>query len=368
MKTRHLFFLFSILIISSLLARDRVHLRLPDVDGYTILKCDFHSHTVFSDGNVWPDFRVGEAWIDGLDVLAITDHIEYQPHKDDVSTDHNRSFEIAKNAAASAGIILLKGSEITRDMPPGHFNAIFLKDSKALDTDDWFDAITAADDQGAFIFWNHPGWTGQESDGVGKWYDEHDKIFQAGLMHGIEVVNEDNYYPEVHQWCLDKKLTMLGNSDIHSTTDMQFNHDAPKHRPMTWVLAKDKSPESVREALNARRTIVYWRDNLIGEEQYLRPLFNASIVLETPSIKRRAREFVQISNPSDLVFDLELVDKPEGVSAPHSLTLNPGRTVRVGLGFDKEKKFDQVELKYKATNLWIAPNQGLPVSWTVNVE
>ncbi len=367
MKIRFLF-IITILLLSSSWARDRVHLRLPEIDGYKILKCDFHSHTVFSDGHVWPDFRVGEAWIDGLDVLTITDHIEYQPHKDDVSTDHNRSFEIAKGAAASVGLTLLKGSEITRDMPPGHFNALFLKDSEALDTENWRDAIKAAYDQGAFIFWNHPGWKGQEKDGVGKWYDEHEELYQAGLLHGIEVVNEDEYYPEVHQWCIDKKLTMFGNSDIHSTTDMQFNHDAPKHRPMTLVLAKDKSPESIREALETRRTIVYWRDNLIGEQPFLQSLFEVSVQLETPIIDRSARQHIQLANSSDFVFELELLSAPDGVSLPQKITLHPGRAVRLNPGFDKEKKVDTIELKYTVSNLWIAPGTGLPTSWTVQVE
>ena len=41
-------------------------------------------HSVFSDGSVWPDIRVQEAIRDGLDVIATTEHIEYQPWKDDI--------------------------------------------------------------------------------------------------------------------------------------------------------------------------------------------------------------------------------------------------------------------------------------------
>jgi hypothetical protein len=44
---------------------------IPDVKGYKTLKCDFHQHTVFSDGQVWPGVRVQEAWREGLDVIAI---------------------------------------------------------------------------------------------------------------------------------------------------------------------------------------------------------------------------------------------------------------------------------------------------------
>ena len=368
MKLLNVLFLLIFVVTTQVSSRDRLVLRLPKIEDYQILKCDFHTHTVFSDGHVWPDFRVGEAWIDGLDVLAITDHIEYQPHEKDVPTNHNRPFDIAKSAAASVGITLVKGTEITRDMPPGHFNALFLKNIELLDTDNWRDAIKAAHEQGAFIFWNHPGWTGQEPDGVGKWYDEHEELYQAGMMHGIEVVNDDEYYPEVHQWCLDKKLTMIGNSDIHSTTDMQFNLDAPKHRPMTWVLATDKSPEAIREALDAQRTVVYWRDWLIGEQQYLEPIFHGSVELITPQIDRRARQFVQLANTSDLTFELELIKATEGISAPQNIILQPGHAARLRIDFDREKAFENFELEYQVVNLKIAPEKGLPVVWDIDVK
>ena len=98
--------------------RARTEVNLPDVPGFVTLKGDFHTHTVFSDGLVWPSVRTDEAWREGLDVIAITDHIEYQPHKKDVSTNHNRSYEIARDASKDLGVIVVKGSEITRKMPP----------------------------------------------------------------------------------------------------------------------------------------------------------------------------------------------------------------------------------------------------------
>ena len=40
----------------------RREIRFPDLPGCGTLKCDFHMHTVFSDGEVWPPVRVAEAW------------------------------------------------------------------------------------------------------------------------------------------------------------------------------------------------------------------------------------------------------------------------------------------------------------------
>ena len=124
---------------------------IPDLKGYITLKCDFHIHTVFSDGNVWPTERIVEAYREGLDAISVTDHIEYRPHKDDMVDSHNRSYEIAQAAAKIGGIILIKGSEITRDMPPGHHNALFLTNSDELDKPAYMDAFRAAKAQNAFF-------------------------------------------------------------------------------------------------------------------------------------------------------------------------------------------------------------------------
>ena len=57
---------------------------------------DLHIHTTFSDGSVWPNIRVSEAE-KGLDLISITDHLEYQPHHKDLpNPDRNRSYDIAK--------------------------------------------------------------------------------------------------------------------------------------------------------------------------------------------------------------------------------------------------------------------------------
>ena len=54
----------------------RTEIILPKVNGFNCYKGDFHIHTSYSDGRVTPAGRVVEAWIDGLDIIAITDHYE----------------------------------------------------------------------------------------------------------------------------------------------------------------------------------------------------------------------------------------------------------------------------------------------------
>ena len=112
----------------------------PDIDGYKNLLTDFHQHTVFSDGSVWPTIRVEEAIKDGLDAISLTEHLEYQPYSKDIpNPDRNRAYNIAKSFAENKNksldrkLIVINGQEITRSMPPGHINAIFLNDFSFFD-------------------------------------------------------------------------------------------------------------------------------------------------------------------------------------------------------------------------------------------
>ncbi len=348
----------------------RNEIKIPDVSGYLTLKCDFHMHTVFSDGEVWPTVRVEEAWCEGLDAISITDHIEYQPHKKDVLKNHHRPYEIAKSKANELGIILIKGAEITRDMPPGHFNAIFLENIDPLDTENWRDAIKAANDQGAFVFWNHPGW--RQVDEIPIWYDEHTDLFEKGWFQGIEVVNYYRYYPKTYQWALDKKLTILGNSDVHPPTGMDFDLAHGGHRPMTLVFAKEKSETAIKEALLNRRTAVYFNNLIIGEEKFLKLLFDESndVINSEVTIKGKGGVNIQIHNKSDLNFELIADGENAAITVPQNLTLSPDRTVLVRISGKNEQMTgtQKIILPFRVKNLLIAPEQGLAIELNMTVH
>lgn len=279
----------------------RNSLFIPDIPGYVTLKCDLHMHTVFSDGLVWPDVRIEEAFTEGLDAIAITDHIEYSPHKTDVPVNHSRPYEIASRYAQMAGIILIKGSEITRKMPPGHLNALFIEEPDSLVKDSYEDALLAAKAQGAVIFWNHPGWAPQAPDGI-KWYDEHTALVDQNIIDGIEIVNTNEYYPEAFSWCVEQDLAILGNSDIHGTLDGFYRMHGVTHRPMTIVFAKDRSQEGIKEAILSKRSIVWFGDQVIGKEIFIAELVKASLEFHEAHYTAGETEFRKLTNKSCLGF------------------------------------------------------------------
>ena len=339
-----------VLFASLALGQTRREIHFPDVLGYKTLKCDFHMHTVFSDGLVWPTVRVDEAWRLGLDAIAITDHIEYQPHKKDVPTNLNRSYEIARGYAREKNILLIHAAEITRDTPPGHFNAIFLKDANPLDTKELTDATKAAKDQGGFVFWNHPGWKPEHKG----WFDIHTTLYENKWLDGIEVANGQSYYPEALQWCLEKNLTMMGDSDIHQP-DLALETTPENHRTMTLVFARERSLDGVKEALVEGRTAVWLANQLIGRREYLDALFDGSVEVGKSFRLSRGTIGVELQNHSDIDMDMERAGK----QGPATLLLPANATILLKTRVAEDA--GQVELSYVVRNFKIAPDEGLPV-------
>ena len=299
-------------------------IRIPNIENYITLKCDFHTHTVFSDGKVWPTVRVDEAWNDGLDVIAITDHIEYRPNKDIVVSDLNKSNEIAAKHAAGIGMFVIKGTEITRSKPIGHLNALFVKDVNKMQVEDPENAIDEAIKQGAFIMWNHPGWPNDTS----TMYNIHKKLIKEKKINGVEIFgNNFDLYPKVIEWCKETGLTVMGNSDIHYTVANTYGLEKMA-RPMTLVFATECSESGIKEALFAGRTLVYFFKTLAGREDLMTKLVQASVSIKEINAKKNMFE---ITNNSDIEYRITYGDRL-GV-------LLPNKILRITLPKDREVKF-----------------------------
>lgn len=342
-------------------------IHFPDTADRQTLVVDLHTHSVFSDGHVWPTIRVAEAERDGLDAMAVTEHLEYQPHITDIPhRDRNRSFEEARRAAAGLDLTIIPGVEITRQGQPGHINAVFVEDANPLveqrlehvlqeehmfDTREaaeafalemsrqfggahqvehegrtvWMpfedaetyvalgnfahasaraarDVVEAANEQRAFLFWNHPGF-----DQVEAGFNEfHAAAIADGLLHGIEIANGDRYYRNAHRLALEHDLAFIGVSDVHELIDWDYRPEAgedPGHRPVTLIFASENSPEAMKQALVERRTVVYWKDSLIGRPRDLLPLLQASLRIADATVEPWGLR-VRLANASDVPLQL----------------------------------------------------------------
>lgn len=340
--------------------------QIPDVNGYVVLKCDFHMHTVFTDGHVWPNVRVQEAWKEGLDAISFTEHVEYTPHSADVRVGNLRPHELAENLAKENNLILIKGTEVTRNTPPGHFNALFIHSDEELianrETNELDElAIQKVVDQDAFIFWNHPGWRATQIPGSYEWIPFVDKMYKEGNLHGIEVLNGFGFHKKALDWALDRDLTVIGTTDVHNLIAHDYDIEREGvHRSMTLVMAKDRSAESIREALDAGRTVAWSSKYLIGKEEHVRDLFHASVSVspkyhEKSNARGVVTNYYEVVNNSDLYFELELVSG----NGTGSIILYPGSaqilTARDG----------QDSLRYEVKSTFIRSDKHLQVDLTL---
>ena len=317
----------------------RTNFVLPQVDGLNCYTADLHAHTIYSDGELSPEERVKEAWCDGLDILAITDHIEtrrqernmlkflkgYSPekkgfepintrvsrgkHADErgIVSDLNFSTELARQTAKSyPELTIIKGAEISREpVHIGHYCALFTTDNNAIYSRDDAEAIRNARAQGAIITHNHPGWERTSCDMT----EFHKKVYGEGLIDGVEITNGTSFYPEIVGRCIDKKLYMVSATDIHATTS--YYNKQNFYRNMTLIFAKDKSEKSLKKAFLSQKTLGYCGGYIIGEESLLAKFFQASVKAHYVGA---AKKGIKVSLTNQTSFDYLL--KYDGIEIP----------------------------------------------------
>lgn len=342
-------------------------LTYPKIDGYVSLKADLHIHTVFSDGNVWPTIRVQEALRENLDAISLTEHLEYQPHLDDIPhPDRNRSYDLALAEAKEHDLLIVHGSEITRSAPMGHNNAVFIKDANPLLTEKAEKSFSEAKKQNAFVFWNHPAWHAQNPKGNPILSDFQKERIKKGELHGIEVINSVDYSEESLALALEQNLTIMGTSDIHGLIDWDYTekgHD----RPITLVFAKEKSMESMQEALFAGRTVAVYNSLLIGKAEFLNPLLKASIKVNSAKYLDKTQVLeVQLENVSSspLLFENQMKYSFYSSSPVFEIPALGSYTLRIKTLEAKES----IDLKLKAIGAFNAPKQSPVISWKISVE
>ena len=330
------------------------------------LSTDLHIHTVFSDGSVWPSIRVEEARREGLDLIAMTEHLEYQPHAEDIPhPDRNRSFVVASGGLRkNENLKVINGSEITRKMPPGHINAVFVKDANTLLHSDSLTGIQQANKQGAFVFWNHPNWDAHRKDGIARLEPFHNYLIENKLLHGIEVVNETTYSDEALQIAIKHNLTILGNSDIHGLTDWAHKISKGGHRPMTFVFVENKTTEAVKKGLFEGKTVVWYEDLLVGKEEHIKKLITENLHIKSSKYPEDKTILeVELHNSSAAPIQLEYTGTLTFHQRSSVFTIPPRETVM--LKIKTVDKRNTLSMPFRVLNAIIGPKENLMLNLDV---
>ena len=327
-------------------APQRAEFVLPEVNGYTVYKADLHTHSIYSDGDCTPEFHVREAWYDGLDVLAITEHVEYRRHEGKmlnflkgyvpegtqainnsiinkpadergIQSDLNFPVKLAQETAKNYGITIVPGAEITREpIAYGHYNALFTTDNNAIYAADALQSLRNAKAQGALVMHNHPGWRRKSL--------EHPEFeiaaYGEGLIDGIEIMNGGEFYPKAISRAHARNLFVSANTDIHDTTVATYRAQGHR-RNMTLIFAKENTLEALREAIEARRTLAYSFGTIAGDEQLLKDLFAASIQTKVLHTDTHGRRTVSLTNNSSVQYVLRFPGQNPFILNPFSTTI-----------------------------------------------
>ena len=130
------------------------------------------------------------------------------------------------------------------------------------------------------------------------------------------------------------------------------------HRTMTLVFAKERTEAGIREALLARRTVVWAADQLAGPRAVLEPLVRACIAIDPPHHADKRSVWAQMRNLSDVPFAL----RRTGATGPETLRLPAGKVILLKL---PAAPGTTAQLDYVVENACSAPGEPLAVSWRV---
>ena len=349
------------------------HIDFPDTGKYLTLVVDLHTHSVFSDGHVWPNVRVAEALLDGLDAVAITEHLEYQPHQVFIPhPDRNVAFGEAALAAAGTDLIVVAGSEITRAAPEGHMNAVFITDANALwpvggrsgpelaaFASEWTaqEAVAAANAQRGFVFWNHPWGSPRTPHLRTELTEVQQALIEQGQLHGIEIVNGASYNEEAHRIAVDHDLTYIGTSDVHNLIDWDYDVTGNGHRPVTLVLAAERSADAIKEALFAKRTVVWFDNLLIGRDEPLQALLHAGLVIES-AIRDEDDATIQVTlrNNTDATLQLRHLSTASQSLHRHADLVEVAPQSQTNLTVKPAVMPDELTMEFEVLNALTTPN------------
>ena len=331
---------------------NRTEIHLPQVDGMNFYKADLHIHSIYSDGDVTPDMRVLEAWYDGLDAIAITDHMEYRrieremfeymdkyiredlrkdgpvntnimrqgPDAKGILVDFNVAYNSAARKARDYGLLAIRGVEVTRKHN-GDYNAIFTTDNNALYDPDLAQTLRNARAQGAFIFHNHPDYDKNTSNTL---TNVANGLYELGLIDGVEVANGRKTWAYLYSHAVEGGYTPMANSDAHEFIYWKYgrpyDYDIPRYRNMNLILAKALTVNDLRDALKAGNSIAYSNNNLVGKSKLLKALFTASVEFK---IQRTASTQLHViaTNSSSLPYYFKIGNKEYILNSMGSLHL-----------------------------------------------
>ena len=128
------------------------------------------------------------------------------------------------------------------------------------------------------------------------------------FIHVIEVVNV-GLSIEALEIAIENSLTILGTSEVHGIANSEFEMYGG-HRPITFVLCEVNDINSIKNALFEGKTMVWYKDLIIGKQENLLPVINSNLEFSKLTyIKNIQIASVNLSNLSSIPLILNYKGK-----------------------------------------------------------
>jgi len=203
-------------------------------------------------------------------------------------------------------------------------------------------------------------------DGIAKLDPVHKELFSKNLIHGIEVANEDTYSEEAIEIALKNNLTILGTSDIHGIVDWDFDIPDGGHRPLTFILTKDNSHSSIKEALFQGNTFVWFKDLLIGKKENIEPIINSNLKFKSNGyVGETTLLEVEISNLSSAPIDIEYLGEFTFHKNSKFLKIPPNSSINIQI--KTISKLKNINLPLKILNVITGIRKSLTLDFELKI-
>lgn len=178
------------------------------------------------------------------------------------------------------------------------------------------------------------------------------------------MANGADYSEEAFALALENNLTIIGTSDIHNLIDWDYPPAEGAHRPVTLVLAEDRSEAAIKAALFERRTVAWFKNLLIGRERDVEAIVGASISVDSAAYQP-GRELLNVvlRNHSDATFELENRSSYTFMSQGDDLKLPAHGTLE--LVVKTGQRLNAVALPFAVRNALVAPKTH--ARWVLNL-
>ena len=238
-------------------------------------------------------------------------------------------------------------------------------------SDDTHDQLMApfieAKKQGAFVIYNHPSYAWWDKKDTTLFTNFHKELFNNKILQGVEVVNSGNYNIIAHKLAMKYNLTMLSNTDAHNGLPQ---HQHGNHRPITLVFAKDRTTESIHEALKARRTALYFDDYIAARQTEAESFFKSAVKVTIQKKNRKNEKILEVSliNISKIPFQIKVLSDYDIEKFPlGQVTLAPHNTAVLTL---KAMWIypQSISLQMQVSNIIISPEESLKTEFVIPVN